>query len=190
MIGTKSEGYRGQDVATDQFHCDRGHHDILLFFKGVEVLNSWSSSLFSLGLLYVPAYRSNGTRKHHKAAGCIIWFLHRSSLSLLCESISPSNWMESVPHGGWWTSLFASCSLDIGNLKLWQQQYLTIQWALWNLLTRVCLLWTLKPPALMNPEWWGQEAQNPPGSLWKGWYVELLLSGRTHVSFLFESIML
>lgn len=83
MISTKSEGYRGRDVATDQFYCDRGHHHILLFFKGVEVLNSWSSSLFSLGLLYVPAYRSNGTREHHKAAGCIIWFLHRSFTVLI-----------------------------------------------------------------------------------------------------------
>lgn len=40
MISTKPEGYRGQDVATDQFHCDRGDYRMLLFFKGVEVLSS------------------------------------------------------------------------------------------------------------------------------------------------------
>lgn len=34
----KTRGYRGQDVATDQFHCDRGDYCMLLFFKGVEVL--------------------------------------------------------------------------------------------------------------------------------------------------------
>ena len=42
-----------------------------------------------------------------------------------------------------------------------------------------------------EPRVMGPGNTNPPVSLWKGWYVgELLLSRRTHVSFLFENIML
>lgn len=77
--------------------------------------------------LLTEAMGQESTRRH---PGVSFGFYTDPLLSLLCESISTSYWMESVSHGGWWTSLFASCSFDIGNLKLWQQPYLKIQWVL------------------------------------------------------------